>query len=101
MGTAKRITKATFKSLVNKNRDNLYIRNFSSFDGMTDCVESCSGDWRKAEAAEISHENTLGINGIWLVHGSRNFFDAYTDDEGYEGIQVSKGCGNFVVALKK
>lgn len=100
----KKITRATFKSFVNKNRDNLFILNKSDFDGMQDCVSACENRIpRKAEPKPDSgycSENTLGINGIWLVLDSRDWFNPY-EDATFKGIEVSNCCGNFIVAVIK
>lgn len=95
----KRITKATFKSFVKKNRANLYIKVKSSFDGMTDCVEQLNGGYEPAVNATYVHENNLGIKGVWLVNGSRDYFREVSEN-GFTGIEVYNCCGTFVVAVK-
>lgn len=95
----KRITKATFKSFVKKNRANLYVKVKSSFDGMTDCVQQLNGGFAPAKEAVYTHENNLGIGGVWLVNGSRDYFREVTQD-GFTGIEVYNCCGTFVVAVK-
>jgi len=35
----KKITRATLKSFIKKNKCQLYVKVVSSFDGMTDCVQ--------------------------------------------------------------
>lgn len=100
-----KITRATFKSFVAKQvkQDNLYINKLSSFDGMVDCVMPIKSDFKKADAT-TRHENSLkynlGIEGIWLVGSSRDYFTAYQDDN-FEGFEVSNCCGTFIVAAKK
>lgn len=98
----KKITKATFKSFVKKNRENLLIKTKSSFDGMTDGIERFkdNGFSKAVEAYRVHEEHNLGIQGIWLVNGSRDYFEAYNKD-GFVGIEVSNCCGNFVVAIKE
>lgn len=44
-------------------------------------------------------DNNLGIQGVWLVNGSRDSFTAY-DDGVFQGIHVYNCCGSFVVAVK-
>jgi len=102
----KKITKATFKSFVNKNRGNLYIKVSSDFDGMQDMVVNMkapvffkadeNNDWANRENLL---ENTLGVAGIWLVGQSRDYFNKYEAD-GFVGIEVSNCCGSFTVAVK-
>ena len=72
-----KITKATFKSFVKKNRANLLINVKSSFDGMVDGCVSHNGGFTSAVEAEHIHENNLGIQGVWLVGGSRDYFTAF------------------------
>jgi len=95
----KKITKTTFKSLVKKNEGNLYIWNLSHFDGTVDGRVSCKSTWRKVEPTTLHKDNTLGINGVWLVNGSRDYFTPYNEN-GFTGIEVSNCCGHFVVATK-
>ena len=93
-------TKATVKSFIKKNFDNLYIKNKSSFDGMVDCVMPINGNFRKAERSENHETNTLGISGAWFVGSSRDYFSPYKE-EGFEGIKVYNSCGSFVLAIKQ
>ena len=98
--TQKRITRATFKAFITRNRANLMIRTESSFDGMTDCVERTGArEFRPVEDARSGCENnTLGIQGVWLVGSSRDWFSAFNAD-GLTGIHVSNCCGSFTVAV--
>lgn len=94
-----KITRATFKSFIAKNRERLLIRCESDFDGMTDCVEQAHNpQFKAATPAEIAHENTLGINGVWLVGQSRDYFQEFSEN-GLSGIHVYNCCGSFTVAV--
>ncbi len=95
-------TKATLKSFVNKNRGSLLIKNESDFDGMIDSVTSNENPrWRKAtennSANRINY--TLGIQGIHLVGGSRNYI-SYFNTETLSGFHVCNCCGSFSVAIE-
>jgi len=97
-----KITRATFKSFLNKNKENLFIKNKSSFDGMVDCVMPIKGDFKKLTPKDfdISQENTLGYREIWLVGHGDDYFTAYEDDI-YKGYEVYNCCGSFILAIKK
>lgn len=96
-----KITKATFKSFISRNRERLLIRCESDFDGMTDCVESITNpQFKSAQPAERSFENNLGIAGVWLVGQSRDSFREYSVN-GLSGIHVYNCCGSFTVAVKE
>lgn len=96
----KKITKATFKSFVRKNAENLMISTESDFDGMQDMVVSCGNrDFRPVTKSERSEENTLGIVGLWLVGGGRDYFEAVEKD-GFKGIRVWNCCGSSVLAVQ-
>lgn len=98
-----KITRTTFKSFVNKNKNNLYCKVKNSFDGMVDCVMPVNGNWEPAdfnEWAANSPTNTLGIRQVWLVGQSRDYFNAYEDDQ-YTGIEYTNCCGSGVIAIKK
>jgi len=93
---AKKITLATLKSFAKRNADKLFVKEESSFDGMTDCVEQNKNpQWRKVEL-----ENAYGHTGVWLVGSSRDYFELYEDGE-YIGITVYNSCGEGILAIKK
>jgi hypothetical protein len=71
----KKITMATLKSFINKNKAALFINVLSEFDGMTDGCESRDGGFQKIEVKTFE-PHTLGIKGLWLVGSSRdNFYE--------------------------
>lgn len=95
-----KITKATLKSFIKVHRANLYVKVNSSFDGMTDCVMAERNTFTAAQVPFYSHvENDLGVAGVYLVGGSRNYFQAYNAD-GFTGIRTINCCGSFTVAVK-
>lgn len=98
----KKITKATFKSFINKNRENLFLNVTSSFDGMQDCCESRHGGFMPAKKCNLEHakENTLDVAGLWIVGGGRDYFKAF-ENEQFSGIEYSNSCGRGIVAIKK
>ncbi len=94
-----KITKATVKSFIKKNIDDMYINVRSGFDGMTDGLESRNQGFVKAEVDEDHSKNTLGIKGAWFVNGGRDYFTAYEKD-GLKGIEVANSCGYFTLAIR-
>jgi len=96
----KNITRATVKSFIKKNKENLFINVTSSFDGMVDCCMPQKDGFVKAKEDTHNIENTLGINGAWFVGSGRDYFTAY-DKNGFEGIEVYNSCGCFTLAVKK
>ena len=99
----KKITRSTIKSFVVRElkNDNLYVSVKSSFDGMTDCVQRVEDNFAKAQSANYgTPDNTLGVQGIWLVGSSRDYFQPYSDDS-YVGYKVFNACGSFLVAMKR
>lgn len=95
-----KITKATLKSFINKNRTELFVREKAAFCGMIDGLEYSKEGFKKAEQSERQEKYSLGIKGVWLVGGSRNFFSAY-EEENFTGIEVYNCCGNFIIAIRK
>lgn len=83
-----RITKATYKSFINKNKDNLLFRSLSNFDGMVDCVMPSKSDWVKVDDFTKLLNNKLG----WLVGHSRDYFTPIEN-----GIEVYNCCGSFQI----
>lgn len=102
MGT--KITLATFKSFVKNNRAKLLIKHYSSFNGMSDCVEHVKDEFKPAKSKENPTEYkdnyTLGVCGVWLVGGSRDYFTKFENDK-LTGIEVSNSCGSYIVAISK
>ena len=99
--TTKKITIATIKAFIKNNAGNLFIKVNSSFDGMVDCVMPTDNkQFVRAEKAYHPCDNNLGIQGVWLVNGSRDSFTAY-DDGVFQGIHVYNCCGSFIVATRK
>tara|TARA_R110000772_G_scaffold253337_1_gene368970 strand:+ start:298 stop:600 length:303 start_codon:yes stop_codon:yes gene_type:complete len=96
----KKITKATIKSFIKNNLNNMYIRNNSKFDGMVDGVTECgNGSFRKAEKSEKHNDYTLGVKEAWFVGSSNDYFTAY-EYNGFKGYEVSNCCGNFILATR-
>jgi len=99
-----KITLATFKSFIRKNRDALQILVSSKFDGMTDgCEGTGQTDFSPALECDRKDEgytkHTLEIAGVWLVGGGRDYFTAYNNN-GFTGIEWSNCCGHGVIAIR-
>ena len=97
--TTKKITLSTLKSFVKKNRADLQILVSSTFDSMVDCVRPTDhSDFVPTVTTAYDERTTLGIHGIWLVGGSRNWFESFKS-ETHTGFTVSNCCGKFTVAV--
>lgn len=97
---AKKITIATVKSFIQRNREDLYINVRSEFDGMTDGIESRHDGFRPAQWVTQSPQNDFGVGGAWFVGSSRDSLRLYEDDT-YVGIEVYNACGSFILAVQK
>jgi hypothetical protein len=98
-----RITLATIKSFIRKNRESLLINCKSSFDGMVDCVmPTDENGFTKALNPDEGRnfENCLGIHGAWFVLGGGDRFYPY-EDESFKGYEVYNCCGRFILATSK
>lgn len=99
--TSKKITKATFKSFIKKNHGKLFVKFISDFDGMQDMVDFHKNpQFKPATHSNRFEENSLGVEGVWLVSGSRDRFSAYEDTQ-YIGIKYYNCCGSAIVAIEK
>jgi len=102
----KKITRSTVKAFIRYARHNLYIKNKSSFDGMTDACEPVQdNDWKKAEVLamnEWDNIHTLGVKDAYFVgpHGSKDYFYPIITYD-FIGYEVSNCCGNFLLGIKK
>lgn len=95
-----KITKATVKSFIKKNKATLFINVKSSFDGMVDGCTSHNDGFVPAKETTEHMEHTLGVVGAWFVGQSRDYFTAF-EDETRTGVTVSNSCGLFVLAINK
>ena len=97
----KKITKATVKSFIRKNINELYVKTISDFNGMTDCIEQVENNFKKVVGnLDFKCENTLGLNEVWFVNGSGDRFAEYSTDD-FCGYITSNCCGSWIVAIKK
>ena len=109
--TQKKLTVATVKSFIRKNRDLLLIETKSHFDGMQDMVTECEGgfgpvvarsyyDSETGREVEVSKDckSTLGIRGVWFC--GRDWVSRF-ETETVEGFEVSNCCGTWRVAKAK
>ncbi|MBU3958935.1 MAG: hypothetical protein KKE91_03650, partial [Candidatus Omnitrophica bacterium] len=74
-----KITRATLKKFIKDHKDNLYIEVKTSFDGMIDCISEVKGDFTPVKQAENPSNYNLGIQGLWLVGQSRDYFTKFED----------------------
>ncbi len=96
-----RTTIATIKKFIRTNHGNLFIKVRSSFNGMTDGVDSCEDKgFSVAAPTDRNLSNTLGVTGAWFVGRSRDYFTPY-DDGTLVGYEVYNCCGTFILAVKK
>ncbi|NCB47506.1 hypothetical protein EOM81_10880 [bacterium] len=96
----KKVTMATMKSFIKKNRGNLFLNVKSRFSGLIDGCESVSDGFVAGCDDSGFCSNTLGVCGLWLVGSSRDYFSKYEDSE-FIGIEYSNSCGRGIVAIKK
>jgi len=95
-----KITIATLKAFAKRNADKLFAKTESSFDGMTDCVESVKGGFKPTKITERTGYFRTGIQGIYTVGSSRDYLTIY-EDSIYFGIEVYNCCGTTILAVKK
>jgi len=96
-----KITKTTFKSFIKKNAGKLYILTSTTFDGMVDGrMSTGQKTFQPITFTDVSAAHTFGIDGVWLVGGSRDYFSALEGHEGFEGIECVNCCGKFAIAIK-
>lgn len=96
-----KITLTTVKSFIKKAGYNLLVSTKSRFDGTTDGCERCEDQgFSKARPSDFPCSNNMGIAGIWFVLQSRDYFNAYEDDQVF-GIDVRNSCGRFILAVAK
>jgi hypothetical protein len=95
----RKITIAGLKSFIRKNRDNLYVKTLSDFDGMTDCVQPVEMDFIKVDpnCIDFTNNTTLGMPCVWICY-SRNSCYMWDDES---GISVHNSCGSWEIKKGK
>lgn len=101
-------TIATVKSFIRKNEAKILINVKSSFDGMTDSVESLKGGFRPLEkenqrqvfVTDHNSNPTLGYKGVWLVGCSRDTVKPFSEG-GLQGFEVHNSCDRWIVAVRE
>ena len=96
----KKISLATIKSFINKNKSQIYLKQESDFDGYTDCVQQVKDDFSLCNHDATLNKNTLGLKGAWFVLQGRDYFRAY-EDEQFTGFYIYNCCGSFSIVIKK
>lgn len=100
----KKITRASLKSFIKRNENNLYVNHKRTFDGMVDGCVSLDDGWKPSIKTERSVNHTLGIDGLWIVARSAgsgaDYFTLFNQD-GYIGIEISNCCGYSIIAVKQ
>lgn len=91
----KKITLATLKSFIRK-AEELFVIHHSSFCGMSDMVETNENP----TLIKVSKEDAIGIKGVWVVGGSRDYF-WFKETETMYGIRVSNACGHATLWTNK
>jgi len=100
---SKKITLATVKAFIRREykNGNLYIKQNSTFDGMVDCVMPIeNSEWRKVTQIDENNKNSCGINGLWFVRNSRDYFTPYSDDN-FIGYKIYNCCGTSVIGMRR
>lgn len=112
VATEKKVTVATVKAFIRRNRKSLLINVKSRFDGMQDMVTStgndgftpiCAREYYSEEVhkyvpASEDCRNTMGICGVWFTgRDSVRRFEA----ESVTGFEVYNCCGTWRVAIAR
>ena len=91
---------ATLKAFAKRNAKQLYKKQTSRFDGMTDCNQSVKEEFTATELSDKTDYYATGIQGIYTVGSSDDHFDVYEDKDFY-GIEIYNCCGTSILAVKK
>jgi hypothetical protein len=97
----KKITLATVKSFITRNLGKILIKTSSRFDGMCDGVRNVEGAaYRTPDVTKFNKtdEAQLGIQGVWFVRGSRDYFTIIDTPE-FTGYEVYNCCGTWSVVV--
>lgn len=97
----KKITKATIKSFIRKNKNDLYIKTKDRFNGMIDMVDDCEDQTiRKVTLTDDRNDYNFGIKGAWFVGSSRDYFNSAEFGQ-FKGYEVYNCVGTFYLLVKE
>jgi len=95
-----KFTKTSLKKFIRENKDGLLVKQRSEFNGMIDCVDNIEGaKFEPATPTDRNIENTLGIQGLWLVGSSRDYFEV-KEENGFKIVEVYNCCGSTELAAR-
>ena len=100
-----KITLTTIKKFIKENKNNIYIKNITHFNGMTDGIDNCENqNFYLSEQTEIKQkqygrDNTLGLKGAHFVFDSKDYFETFNENN-FKGFKISNCIGHFVIATK-
>jgi len=99
MKTAKKITMATVKSFIRKNRYALRISSRTQFDGMCDGImPTADQSFVRAYETDTHMDATLGVQGAWFTN-SKNYLQRF-EEAGMIGFRIQNCCGSFDLAVE-
>jgi len=96
-----RITRATLKSFIKRNKVNIFVKVVSDFDGMTDMVEHRKdAQFKQIEVLDEKLKQSFGfiMDGVFIT--GRDWFKHY-EDENFYGIELYNSTGTSIIAVKK
>jgi len=96
----KRITLSTLKAFARSNKDRIYAKELSRFDGMVDGISWVDDGFEKTEITEPTNQCRTGIRKIYTVYGNGNYCE-FWENENFAGIKVYNCCGSSVLAIRK
>lgn len=97
-----KVSLATLKAFIRREykNKNLYIKEQSRFDGSIDSIRFIESGFSQVENFNELEEHTLGIQGLWLVKGSRDYITPWADKE-FIGYEISNCCGQSILAFRR
>lgn len=96
----KKITKATLKSFIKKNLNNILVGYKSSFNSMSDMIEETKCNFSKLNIDKYDEKkSTLGLFNLHL-HVDRLYIENFETSE-YKGYNVYSCCGEYNIVIVK
>lgn len=98
-----KITKSTVKSFIKKNISDLYMKEFTYFNGMTDGIDNVPEIRNRFITLTESSRAALGVE---TTYNSPSFFESHNsiepvEGENFTGFEITNCCGRYIIAARK
>ena len=86
------------KFIKNNKKENLFLK-IVKFQPISEQLKTVNENFYPIKRTIKYMEHTLGIQGIWLINSSSDYY-SYFETDIFQGIEVNNFCTHFILAIK-